>query len=104
MAKDKYHNAYMSSKNARGGGGGVVGVGGNSNIVDGVVGVSIANTDKDMSATKTSLRLNGVRGPYASSVEAISPPLGGINITKEQFQQQLALNRSKRYVILICNE
>lgn len=100
MAKDKYQNTYMSSKNARGGGG----VGGNNNIVDGVVGVSIANTDKDMSATKTSLRLNGVRGPYASSVEAISPPLGGINITKEQFQQQLALNRSKRYVILICNE
>ncbi|XP_075161923.1 radial spoke head protein 3 [Haematobia irritans] len=89
MAKDKYSNAFASSMNNRMGG---VGGGG---------GHSIANTDKDLLAGKSSLRLNGVKGPYASTKTtaagvAMSPPPGGITITKQQFQQQLQLNRSKR--------
>ncbi|XP_059225269.1 radial spoke head protein 3 homolog A [Stomoxys calcitrans] len=90
MAKDKYSNVYAgSTSGANAGGGG------------GARGHSIANADKDLSASKASLRLNGVRGPYASSAAtgadaATSPPVGGITITKQQFQQQLQLNRSKR--------
>ncbi|XP_073843553.1 radial spoke head protein 3 [Musca autumnalis] len=97
MAKDKYSNTYTTTGSTTGKRGGAAdsGRGGDS----GGVGVSIANADKDSS--KSTLRINGVRGPlYASSLaagDAISPPLlGGINITKQQFQQQLELNRSKR--------
>ncbi|XP_061398904.1 uncharacterized protein LOC133334606 [Musca vetustissima] len=99
MAKDKYSNTYTTgSTTSRGGAGGGSGVG--------VVGVSIANADKDSS--KSALRINGVRGPpqqqpppHASSStagNATSPPLGGISITKQQFQQQLEQSRSKREV------
>ncbi|XP_019893070.2 uncharacterized protein LOC101892397 [Musca domestica] len=95
MAKDKYSNTFTAgSTNPPRGGASDGGKGGGS----GIVGVSIANSDKDSS--KTSLRINGVRGPtYASSLatgNAISPPLGGISISKQQFQQQLELSRSKR--------
>lgn len=49
-------------------------------------------TTNNSSASKISLPLNGVRGPYASPANVP----GGLHITKQQFHQQLKQNRSKR--------
>lgn len=49
-------------------------------------------TSNNLTAPKTSLPPNGVRGSYASP----SNVPGGWHITKQQFHQQLKQNRSKR--------
>lgn len=87
MAKDKYRNIVSGSGS---------GVGGDT--VDAIV-----STDKDLMATSTagaaataakaSIPINSVRG---SSYATTAPLPGGLHISKQQFQQQLQKNRSKR--------